>query len=518
MVGHSAAASLKYRLACGSLVFVVESPFVEFWYETLRHRENVIFVKADASDFLEQLEWVAGHEEQAEKIAAAGSRLVKSVLSEDSIDCYWALVFTRYVKLYRRYQALCGRLGVTSKANGIKSTADTQNPSPSREAVSANKSTGGLMPIFWRPTGEVTDQPLEAAEANTVYEKACARLPPLLNATRPSFQGPTGTKMGGNGRIAVLLRGESFRNDYERLSRTRCCEAGLRVQRAVFESHARMFRTLVEEAGFDGVDVFGTTYRCSAKVEEWGKASSGKKRESTGSPRGGLERHLEEWYAPWTRGRGSLRFLEASPVDLPTGLDTVDGMGSKIAPMFDFWRVAVGWPNATHRAAAAESALFDANPYAFVFDLRWDHIVNDFDPCVLNGNALAMTDMRGSDADLLGIFARRHMPCWFAMLQSLYLGRVLRLPAKHLPDVRPTNLREMVDGDGSLTWEGTEYDLQDHDFHYNKAKKMHLDPPCRKKAGKMFLSRPQFYREVFKAEKISAGCSASEDAIEKPGA
>jgi hypothetical protein len=62
IAGHSCAASLKHKLACGSLVFVARNPFVEFWYGALKHSENVIFVEPDGSDLLEKLEHAANND------------------------------------------------------------------------------------------------------------------------------------------------------------------------------------------------------------------------------------------------------------------------------------------------------------------------------------------------------------------------------------------------------------------------------------------------------------------------
>jgi len=99
IAGHSCAASLKYRLACGSLVFLVKSPFEEFWYGVLRHRVNVVFVEADGSDFLEQLAWVLSRPVEAEAIAGAGAEVARTTLAEEKIDCYWALATRRYLHL-----------------------------------------------------------------------------------------------------------------------------------------------------------------------------------------------------------------------------------------------------------------------------------------------------------------------------------------------------------------------------------------------------------------------------------
>ena len=105
--GHAAATSLKYRLACGSLVFLVENPYTEFWHETIRDFENVVIVKYDGSDLLEKLQWAVDHDNEAQRIAANGAALVENVLSDSMISCYWALVLKRFAQLALKFKKSC---------------------------------------------------------------------------------------------------------------------------------------------------------------------------------------------------------------------------------------------------------------------------------------------------------------------------------------------------------------------------------------------------------------------------
>ena len=59
IAGHSCAASLKYKLACGSLVFVARNPYVEFWYSALNssagNPQSIIWLEPDGNDFIRKL-------------------------------------------------------------------------------------------------------------------------------------------------------------------------------------------------------------------------------------------------------------------------------------------------------------------------------------------------------------------------------------------------------------------------------------------------------------------------------
>ena len=82
-------------------------------------------------------------------------------------------------------------------------------------------------------------------------------------------------------RVAVVLRGEGFRNWHWRGMNTTCCNGSLPVQREIARSHRALFGAL-ERAGLE-VDVFVATYRCTNGADLVG-------------------RHLKRWYARWLRG------------------------------------------------------------------------------------------------------------------------------------------------------------------------------------------------------------------------
>ena len=252
IAGHSCAASLKHKLACGSLVFVARNPFVEFWYGALKDSENVVIVEPDGSDLLEKLEYAVEHDKQSEAIARNGSLMVETVLSDDSLDCYWALVLDRYLSLFRRVLHLCKHKSIPlSDLDPSTSAPNVVEPKAllSEIDVEILYQRPADEPIFYQADGSQPSTTMSVNEAKRVQEQACVyQKKQYRNITRPK------------GRVAFLFRGEAFRNDNQQGSRSRCCRAGAMLQRMLFESHEKMFNKIVAD-GYQGVDVFGATYR-----------------------------------------------------------------------------------------------------------------------------------------------------------------------------------------------------------------------------------------------------------------
>ena len=117
--GNAYSASLKYKLACGSLVLVVRSPYEEFFYRGLV--AGVHYVAVDAPDLwnanatkraasldefvarlgatLRRYRSAAGAR-RARAIAAQGQRFVLEQLTPGALSCYWYLALVHYARLY----------------------------------------------------------------------------------------------------------------------------------------------------------------------------------------------------------------------------------------------------------------------------------------------------------------------------------------------------------------------------------------------------------------------------------
>ena len=151
-------------------------------------------------------------------------------------------------------QNLCERMRVHASTMG----ASTNSTKSNIETFNASQSDENAEMLYQRPADELIFFETDGSQPSTImprdavkriFGESCQlQKPQDHNSTRPK------------GRVAFLFRGESFRNDAEQLSRSRCCKAGAIAQRVLFESHKKMFNEIVAD-GYQGVDVFGTTYR-----------------------------------------------------------------------------------------------------------------------------------------------------------------------------------------------------------------------------------------------------------------
>ena len=72
------------RLHQGCCVLKVESPlgYRQWYYDRLRPYEHYIPIKADLSDFFEQVEWGRSHLKECEEVARNGQLLARSMSFE----------------------------------------------------------------------------------------------------------------------------------------------------------------------------------------------------------------------------------------------------------------------------------------------------------------------------------------------------------------------------------------------------------------------------------------------------
>ena len=324
--------------------------------------------------------------------------------------------------------------------------------------------TGGIEPVYFINGSSAPLGNISAEVAKREEHILCGPAPRNTSA-------PVQKK-----RIAVLFRGEAFRDGFKRGSRSTCCKAGLEVQRLVFLSHKKMFEQMVVD-GYESVDVFGTTYACDGNISI-----------------GPLENLLHDWYRPWIHKRGYFRLLSR---------DKVDAVSHLRAPVFDLWRsIYENRPRSLLHALIARDigsinspsqGIDRMNPYSHVLEMRWDQLVHNYSSCIFEDeNPLDATDLRGTDADLMHVVPRRYMGCMRAKVQhdQAFFGNynTLRAPLSYSRQFCH-EMRKTMDGKAIISYPQTEYDLADPDFHQPV---MYLEPSCRRRAGKMFLMRPSF--------------------------
>jgi len=178
-------------------------------------------------------------------------------------------------------------------------------------------------------------------------------------------------------RIAVVLRGESFRNVGGQHMRGTCCALSVRHQRLIWDSHQRLFARL----GADGyaVDAFSATRPCTSRASTVRNATDA----------------LRAWYGATLKGWAE---------------DAVDG--DPFSQLRNRWSAV---------KLARDYARKKKLRYAFVLVLRWDYVVHadKWDPgCVLDGALRDARDLapREHDADKMFAIPGKFVPCFFASI------------------------------------------------------------------------------------------------------
>jgi hypothetical protein len=98
LAGNSYSSRLKYLMACGSVVFFLSDPNVEFYYSSLEHMKHVIHVQS-YQEIRAYMSYFERNVTAAEEIGQAARRYVQDVLSQSSIECYVVDLLTQYSKL-----------------------------------------------------------------------------------------------------------------------------------------------------------------------------------------------------------------------------------------------------------------------------------------------------------------------------------------------------------------------------------------------------------------------------------
>ena len=118
--GFSYSASLKYKLACGAVVLRVSGgnllhrgaqqfePPVE-WFEAVHPLANAtVPLLANLSGWVDELLRVNADEARREALSTAAANYARRHLSPDAVTCYMATVLRAYMRLYGKWEAVCG--------------------------------------------------------------------------------------------------------------------------------------------------------------------------------------------------------------------------------------------------------------------------------------------------------------------------------------------------------------------------------------------------------------------------
>ena len=99
--GNAYSASLKYKLACGSLVIALRSWYHEWFYPGLEEGKHYVVVDswAQFNATLRRFRGDAG-DAQARRIAAQGMKFARQQLVPSARNCYWYHALRHYLRLH----------------------------------------------------------------------------------------------------------------------------------------------------------------------------------------------------------------------------------------------------------------------------------------------------------------------------------------------------------------------------------------------------------------------------------
>ena len=86
------------------------SEYFEWWYKYLEPNVHFIPLKKDISDLVEKLKWAKENDDQAKKIAEAGSMLARKLVMGNTLYCAYAKAFEIY--RYKTYSSLYNYSGL----------------------------------------------------------------------------------------------------------------------------------------------------------------------------------------------------------------------------------------------------------------------------------------------------------------------------------------------------------------------------------------------------------------------
>ena len=83
--GNIAAFRLLSWMQTGSVILNVKSDYSLWFSNKLKHRKNIIEIKADLSDLQKQYEWCLKNDDKCKQIAKAGLELSKKLLTKEVV-------------------------------------------------------------------------------------------------------------------------------------------------------------------------------------------------------------------------------------------------------------------------------------------------------------------------------------------------------------------------------------------------------------------------------------------------
>ena len=103
--GNSYSACLKYLLLCGSVVVHSDNGWYEFYYPMLKHGEHYMTIRALSStadlhnDLTTTVQELNRSPKHSRRIASAGQRFAREILSDDNVREYWYRLIQQYAEL-----------------------------------------------------------------------------------------------------------------------------------------------------------------------------------------------------------------------------------------------------------------------------------------------------------------------------------------------------------------------------------------------------------------------------------
>ena len=103
--GNSYSARLKYLLLCGSVVVHSDNGWYEFYYPMLKHGEHYMTIRALSStadlhnDLTATVQELNRSPKHSRRIASAGQRFAREILSDDNVREYWYRLIQQYAEL-----------------------------------------------------------------------------------------------------------------------------------------------------------------------------------------------------------------------------------------------------------------------------------------------------------------------------------------------------------------------------------------------------------------------------------